>query len=55
MPGFSWFASSYFILASATGSACPWCLIMFDDAVKFHNLDDAVQAKDIAELVAESL
>jgi len=28
---------------------------MFDDAIKYNNLDDSVQAKDIAELVAESL
>lgn len=41
--------------ADATGSSCPYCLTMFDDAIKFHNLDDSVQAKDIAELVAESL
>ncbi len=41
--------------ANATGSACPYCLVMFDDAVKFHNLDDAVRAQDIAEIVAESL
>src|SRR5512134_3775711 len=41
--------------ANAVGSACPYCLIMFDDAIKFHNLEDSVQAKDVAELVAESL
>ncbi len=41
--------------ANATGSSCPYCLTMFDDAIKFHNLDDSVQAKDVAELVAESL
>jgi Fe-S oxidoreductase/nitrate reductase gamma subunit len=41
--------------ANATGSSCPYCLTMFDDAIKFHNLDDSIQAKDIAELVAESL
>ncbi|MGB7971488.1 MAG: (Fe-S)-binding protein [Candidatus Deferrimicrobiaceae bacterium] len=41
--------------ANSTGSSCPYCLTMFDDAIKFHNLDDTVQAKDIAELVAESL
>jgi len=28
---------------------------MFDDAVKFHDLEDSVQARDIAEIVAESL
>jgi Fe-S oxidoreductase len=41
--------------AKAVGSTCPYCLIMFDDAIKYNNLDDSVQAKDIAELVAESL
>jgi Fe-S oxidoreductase/nitrate reductase gamma subunit len=41
--------------ANATGTSCPYCLTMFDDAIKFHNLDDSVHAKDIAELVAESL
>ena len=41
--------------ANAVGSACPYCLIMFDDAIKFHNLEDSVQAKDVAELVADSM
>ena len=41
--------------ANATVSSCPYCLIMFDDAVKFHDLEESVQAKDIAEIVAESL
>jgi Fe-S oxidoreductase/nitrate reductase gamma subunit len=41
--------------ANTTVSSCPYCLIMFEDAVKFHDLDDSVQAKDIAEIVAESL
>jgi len=41
--------------ANATGSTCPYCLTMFDDAIKFHNLEDSVQAKDIAEFIAESL
>ncbi|NJD62182.1 MAG: (Fe-S)-binding protein [Deltaproteobacteria bacterium] len=41
--------------ANAIGSACPYCLIMFDDAVKFHNLDESVQTQDIAEIIAESL
>ena len=41
--------------SNAVGSACPYCLIMFDDAIKFHNLEDSVRAKDVAELVAESL
>jgi Fe-S oxidoreductase/nitrate reductase gamma subunit len=41
--------------ANAVGSACPYCLTMFDDAIKFHNLEDTVKAKDLAELVADSL
>ena len=41
--------------ANAVGSACPYCLIMFDDAIKYHNLEESVQAKDVAELVAESM
>ena len=41
--------------ANTTVSSCPYCLIMFDDAVKFHDLDESVQAKDIAEILAESL
>ncbi len=41
--------------ANAIGSACPYCLIMFDDAAKFHNLDESFQTKDIAEIIAESL
>jgi len=28
---------------------------MFDDAIKYNNLDDSVKAKDVAELLAESL
>ena len=41
--------------ANATGSSCPYCLTMFDDAIKFRNLEDSIQAKDIAEFIAESL
>lgn len=41
--------------ANAVGSACPYCLIMFDDAIKFHDLEESVQAKDVAELIADSL
>ncbi len=41
--------------ANGVGTACPYCLTMFDDAIKFHNLEDSVQAKDLAELIAESL
>ncbi|MBI5575040.1 MAG: (Fe-S)-binding protein [Deltaproteobacteria bacterium] len=41
--------------SNAIGSACPYCLIMFDDAAKFRNLDESVQTRDIAEIIAESM
>lgn len=39
----------------AIGSACPFCLTMLSDGVKDKGLDDSVQNKDIAEIVAASL
>ncbi len=41
--------------ANGIASACPYCLIMFDDAVKAKNLEEEFQAKDIAEIVSEAL
>lgn len=46
--------------AAATGAdtvatACSFCMIMVDDAVKVEGLEDSLAAKDIAELVAENL
>lgn len=41
--------------SNGSASACPYCLIMFDDAVKFHNLDESFQARDVSEILAESL
>ncbi len=46
--------------AAATGAdtvatACSFCMIMVDDAVKVEGLEESLAAKDIAELVAESL
>jgi Fe-S oxidoreductase len=41
--------------ANAICSACPYCLIMFDDAAKFFNRDESVQTKDIAEFIADSM
>jgi Fe-S oxidoreductase len=37
----------------ATG--CPFCLTMFEDGVRAVDAADRLQAKDIAELVAEAL
>jgi Fe-S oxidoreductase len=41
--------------ANAIGSACPYCLSMFDDAAKFHNLEQEIMTQDLAEMIAESL
>ena len=37
------------------GLACPYCLTMFDDAIKFNDLEEEVKVKDVAELVNEAL
>jgi Fe-S oxidoreductase len=36
-------------------SACPFCLTMLEDGLKFKNADEKVFVKDIAEIVLESL
>ena len=41
--------------ASVLATACYFCLQMFDDAIKVTNREQTIQAKDIAELVAEAL
>ncbi len=41
--------------ADSTASSCPYCLTMFDDAAKFHDLEGRVHVKDIAEFLMESL
>ena len=40
---------------SCVASACPYCLTMFDDALKAKEADESVKSLDIAELVADSL
>ena len=37
------------------GVACPFCLTMLQDAVKEKNLEDSIEVKDIAQLVAERI
>ncbi|MFQ6013814.1 MAG: (Fe-S)-binding protein [Anaerolineae bacterium] len=37
------------------GTACPFCMFMFDLAAKVKGLEESVQLKDIAELVSEAL
>lgn len=34
-------------------TACPYCLIMFDDAIRSKGIGDTIQVKDIAEVLAE--
>lgn len=41
--------------ASTAAVGCPFCVQMFDDALGAKDPDGAVRAKDIAELVAETL
>ena len=36
-------------------TACPYCLIMFEDGVKAKGVEETLHAKDLSELVAEAL
>lgn len=40
--------------AQIIATACPYCLQMFDDAIKAKGAEESLKAMDIAELVAES-
>jgi len=35
-------------------TACPYCLIMFEDALKAKNVEETIKARDISELVIEA-
>jgi Fe-S oxidoreductase len=39
--------------ADVVATACPYCLIMFEDAIGAKNLSEQVQARDIAEILNE--
>lgn len=41
--------------AHTVATACPFCLQMFDDAIKVKGYEASIKAMDIAELVAESI
>ncbi len=41
--------------ADVVSTACPYCMIMLDDAVKANGRDDDVRVLDISELVEESM
>jgi Fe-S oxidoreductase len=36
-------------------TACPFCMVMFEDGMKFHNREEDVKVKDVVELVAGAL
>ena len=40
--------------AEIAASACPFCMTMLRDGIKFHNKENEVGVKDVAELVAEA-
>jgi len=42
------------VKAQVVATACPYCLQMFDDAIKAKEAEESLKAMDIAELVAES-
>nr|MDA8293922.1 (Fe-S)-binding protein [Actinomycetota bacterium] len=41
--------------ADVVSTACPYCMIMLDDAVKANQKEDEVRVLDLAQLVEESL
>lgn len=40
--------------AQLVATACPYCLQMFNDAIKAKQAEETFKVKDIAELIAES-
>ena len=40
---------------SVIAVSCPFCMTMLSDGVKLNNKEDAVQVKDIAEMIAEAM
>ena len=36
-------------------TACPYCLTMFEDALKAQEAEESVKAMDLSEMVAEAL
>lgn len=41
--------------ADVVATACPYCLLMFDDAIRSKGLGDQVQVMDVAEVLAKQL
>ncbi len=43
------------IQADIVATACPFCMVMMTDGIKYKNKEDSMQNLDIAELVSQSL
>jgi len=41
--------------AKVIATACPFCMTMLTDGLKYKNKDDQIKNLDIAELIAQSL
>jgi Fe-S oxidoreductase len=41
--------------AKVMATACPFCLLTLEDAVKISGLADQIVVKDISELISEAL
>jgi Fe-S oxidoreductase len=41
--------------ADTLALACPFCMIMFEDAVKAKGVEEKLKVMDIAELVAQTI
>ena len=41
--------------ANIVAAACPFCMTMLRDGVKYHNKEEDMEVKDIAELVARAM
>jgi Fe-S oxidoreductase len=41
--------------ADVVATACPYCLLMFDDAIRSKGLGDQIQVVDVAEVIADHL
>ena len=41
--------------ASVIATACPFCMTMITDGLKYKNKEDDIRNLDIAELIAQSL
>ena len=41
--------------AKVIATSCPFCLLIFEDAVKISGSSDQIIVKDVSELVAEAM